>query len=48
MIKPVRPSEEVPQKVQPDTTALYGRYLVHNLGNCSGCHTKHDMKGGSW
>jgi mono/diheme cytochrome c family protein len=46
MINPVGPSETVPQKVQPDTTASYGRYLVKNLGNCSGCHSKHDMKGG--
>jgi mono/diheme cytochrome c family protein len=45
MINPVGPSETVPQKVQPDTTASYGRYLVKNLGNCSGCHSKHDIKG---
>ena len=45
MVKPVGPSEEVVQKVVPDTTAAYGRYIVHNLANCSGCHTKRDIKG---
>ncbi|WP_147201981.1 cytochrome c [Segetibacter aerophilus] len=45
MVKPVGPSEDVPQKVTADTTAAYGRYLVHNLANCGGCHTKRDIKG---
>ena len=46
MIKPVGPSETIPKKVQRVSTALYGRYLVHNPGNCGGCYSKHDMKGG--
>jgi mono/diheme cytochrome c family protein len=45
MIKPVGPSEEIAERVIPDTTASYGRYLVHNLANCGGCHTKRDIKG---
>jgi len=45
LVKPVGPSENIPQKTEPDTTASYGRYIVKNLANCSGCHTKHDMKG---
>jgi mono/diheme cytochrome c family protein len=45
MVKPVGPSEDVPVKVIPDTTAEYGRYIVHNLANCGGCHTKRDIKG---
>src|SRR3954470_11307394 len=45
MVSPVGPSESVPKSVEHDTTALYGRYLVNSLGNCSGCHSKHDMKG---
>ncbi|MDB5248386.1 MAG: cytochrome c [Segetibacter sp.] len=45
MVKPVGPSEEVAKKVQPDTTASYGRYLVHNLANCNGCHSRRDISG---
>ena len=45
MVKPVGPDGEVPKAVNPDTTATYGRYLVLNLANCSGCHTQRDMSG---
>jgi len=39
LIKPVGPSETIAATVKPDTTAAYGKYLVLNVGNCSGCHT---------
>ncbi|WP_132054532.1 c-type cytochrome [Pseudocnuella soli] len=39
MIKPVGPSGPVPQKVERDTSAEYGKYLVMNVANCNGCHT---------
>jgi len=45
MVKPVGPSGEVPASVKPDTTAVYGKYLVLSVGNCAGCHTKRDMSG---
>lgn len=45
MVKPVGPSEEIADRVTPDTTARYGGYIVNNLANCGGCHTKHDIKG---
>jgi mono/diheme cytochrome c family protein len=45
VIKPVGPSEDVPKNVVPDTTAFYGRYIVNNIANCRGCHTKRDISG---
>lgn len=45
LVKPVGPSEEITKKVVADTTAAYGRYIVNNLANCTGCHTKRDIKG---
>jgi len=45
MVEPVGPSEDIAEKIVPDTTAGYGRYMVHNLANCGGCHTRHDLKG---
>ena len=45
MIKPVGPKGEIVKYLQPDTTAAYGKYLVMNLGNCSGCHTSRNMAG---
>jgi mono/diheme cytochrome c family protein len=45
LIKPVGPSEEIVKYVQPDTTATYGKYLVMNVANCSGCHTQRGMAG---
>jgi mono/diheme cytochrome c family protein len=45
MVKPVGPSEEIRNSVQPDTTALYGSYIVNNLANCRGCHTRRDLSG---
>lgn len=45
MVKPVGPTGEVPKTIQRDTTATYGKYLVLNVAECSGCHTKRDMSG---
>ncbi len=45
LVKPVGPSEPIAATVTPDTTAAYGKYLVLNVGNCSGCHTKHSISG---
>lgn len=45
MVKPVGPSEEILPSVKPDSTASYGRYLVTNVANCSGCHTTRDISG---
>lgn len=45
MVKPVGPEGEVPAKVNPDTSAEYGRYLALSVAECNGCHTKRDMTG---
>jgi len=45
MVKPVGPSENIEQKVQKDSTAAYGKYLVMSVANCSGCHTKRSISG---
>ena len=45
MVKPVGPTGEVPVSVKPDTTAAYGKYLVLNISECVGCHTKRDLSG---
>jgi mono/diheme cytochrome c family protein len=45
LVKPVGPSENIEQKVQKDSSAAYGKYLVMNVANCSGCHTKRSISG---
>lgn len=45
LVKPIGPSEKIPHSVTPDTTAEYGRYLVLNVANCGGCHTKRSVSG---
>lgn len=45
MVKPVGPSETIAASVPPDTSAAYGKYLVLNVGNCSGCHTQRSISG---
>lgn len=46
VIKPKGPTAPVPARVAAAPTAAYGRYLVHSVANCSGCHTKIDMRTG--
>ena len=41
----VRPVTPTVQNIEPDTTALYGRYLAYNVMNCNGCHTKRGSTG---
>ena len=45
MVKPVGPSETIQASVKPDTTEEYGKYIVLNVGNCSGCHTQRSISG---
>lgn len=45
LVKPVGPSEKIMPSTKPDTTANYGRYLVLNVANCAGCHTKRNVSG---
>lgn len=45
LVKPIGPDGEIPEYVKPDTTEVYGKYLVMNVANCGGCHTKRSMTG---
>jgi mono/diheme cytochrome c family protein len=47
VIEPRGPTQPVRASVEPAPTAEYGRYLVHNVGNCVNCHTKVDMRTGA-
>lgn len=48
ILKPSMPTESIPDKVIPDTTPEYGRYLAHSVANCYGCHTDRDLKTGEF
>jgi len=45
LVKPIGPSETIRKSVPRDTTATYGKYLVHDVANCNGCHTKRNLSG---
>ncbi|MBC8047023.1 MAG: c-type cytochrome, partial [Fimbriimonadaceae bacterium] len=45
-IKPKGPEGTPPNKVIPDTTIAYGKYLATATANCNGCHTPFSMKTG--
>jgi mono/diheme cytochrome c family protein len=46
VLKPRGPSAPIVAKIQPAATAEYGKYLVHSVANCVGCHTITDMRTG--
>ena len=46
MLKPTGPAGAIPKSIVPDTTALYGSYLINYVANCNGCHTPRDMMTG--
>jgi mono/diheme cytochrome c family protein len=45
MLKPKGPDHTPPKSVIRDSTAVYGKYLADNIGNCRGCHIAMDSKG---
>lgn len=45
LVKPIGPNGPIPDYIQPDTSVEYGKYLVMNVANCGGCHTKRSMSG---
>jgi mono/diheme cytochrome c family protein len=45
LVKPVGPSDLVPEKVVRDSSARYGKYLALSIAECNGCHTKRNMAG---
>ncbi len=46
LLKPIIPADSQKFAVtQPDTTALYGKYLAYSVTNCNGCHTERGPNG---
>lgn len=45
VLKPEGPKSTPPASITPDTTAVYGKYLAENVGNCLGCHIARDETG---
>lgn len=45
LFKAKGPENVPPVSVKPDTTAAYGKYLAHDIGNCRSCHSKIDNSG---
>jgi mono/diheme cytochrome c family protein len=46
VVKPEGPATPPPVSVIRDSTKEYGKYIVHNIANCKGCHTIRDLKTG--
>jgi mono/diheme cytochrome c family protein len=46
--KPQRPTEDVARAVPPEPTPAYGRYLVHDVAGCAGCHTQRSLATGAF
>jgi mono/diheme cytochrome c family protein len=47
VLEPKGPTRAVPRTVEAAPTAEYGRYLVEDVGNCVGCHTRRDLGTGA-
>jgi mono/diheme cytochrome c family protein len=45
LLKPEGPENTPPRSVVRDSTAVYGKYLANNLGNCRSCHNAMDNMG---
>jgi mono/diheme cytochrome c family protein len=45
LLKPEGPKSTPPNSVKRDSTAVYGKYLANNVGNCRSCHIAMDNKG---
>lgn len=47
-IRPVPPAEPPAQKIEKDSSVLYGKYLAESVANCRGCHTLRDLRTGEY
>lgn len=45
LIQPEGPKEKTTAPIVKDTSAAYGNYIVNNVANCNGCHTRRDGTG---
>ena len=48
MLSPIGPDGTPPKSVTPDSTIEYGKYLVHSVANCRGCHTDRNPMNGAF
>lgn len=48
VIRPVTPEAPIAEKVEKDSSIVYGKYLAESVANCRGCHTKRDLKTGDY
>lgn len=46
--KPIVADEKPLEKIEPDSSILYGKYLAESVANCRGCHTARDMTTGEY
>jgi mono/diheme cytochrome c family protein len=46
LLKAEGPKSTPPQRVEIDTTIVYGSYLANHVAACRGCHTEFDMNTG--
>lgn len=47
--KPLVPDEQLPVKMERDTSLVYGRYLAESVANCRrGCHTARNLATGDF
>jgi hypothetical protein len=44
MMSPPQPNSASIERVTPDSSAAYGKYLAYNVANCLGCHTPFNMQ----
>jgi mono/diheme cytochrome c family protein len=48
VLRPHGPSRATVRRVEAGPTVEYGRYLVHSVANCAGCHTQRSMRTGAF
>ncbi len=48
VIRPVPPKAPIEERVEKDSSIVYGKYLAESVANCRGCHTKRDLKTGEY
>jgi mono/diheme cytochrome c family protein len=47
-LRPQGPSRPTVRRVEAGPTVEYGRYLVHSVANCAGCHTQRNLRTGAF
>jgi mono/diheme cytochrome c family protein len=47
-IRPYAPDGPPPERLTPEPSAAYGRYLAHALAGCAACHTARNLRTGEY